>query len=104
GVADLGTAAGDTKSARPTELMHSGEAAHDGMISYLTMAAQRAVIRKDTAVAHGAIMTDMTVSEKVSAIADSRFAFARCAAMRRHEFTKRVFVADFQISRFAAIL
>ena len=74
------------------------------MISYLNVAAQRAVIRKDNAVAHGAIVTDMTVGEEVSAIADSRFALARCAAMRRYEFAKCIFVADFQISRFAAIL
>src|SRR5205823_10416658 len=78
--------------------------AHHRVISYLNVATQRAVIRKDDAVAHGAIVTDMAVGEEVSAITDSRFAFARCAAMRRHEFTKRIFVADFQISRFAAIL
>ena len=56
-----------------------------------------------TSIAHGAIVPDMTVSEKISAIADARFAFARRAAIDGDEFAKRVFVADFQISRFAAI-
>jgi hypothetical protein len=54
-------------------------------------------------VAHAAIVSDVTVREKISALADPRFAFARCAAIDGYEFTKCVFVADFQIRRFAAI-
>ena len=54
-------------------------------------------------VAHAAIVADMTVREKISIIADPRFAFARCAPIYRNEFAKCVFVADFQIRRFAAI-
>jgi hypothetical protein len=39
----------------------------------------------------------MAVSEKVAAITDVRFAFARRTAMDCHEFAKGIFVADFQI-------
>ena len=56
-----------------------------------------------TSIAHDAIVSDVTVGEKISATADARFAFARGAAICRHEFAKRVFVADFQIGRLAAI-
>jgi len=100
---NFGTAAGDRESADPTELMYGSEPAHHGMISDLNVPAQRAVIRKNDAVADGAIMTDMTVSEEVSAITNARFALARGAPMRCYEFAKCVFVADFQIGRFAAI-
>src|SRR6266403_2964493 len=87
---NFGTAAGDRESADPTELMYGSEPAHHGMISDLNVPAQRAVIRKNDAVADGAIMTDMTVSEEVSAITNARFALARGAAMRCYEFAKCV--------------
>ena len=45
----------------------------------------------------------MTVREKISGVTDPRFAFARRAAIHGDEFAKRVFVADLQIRRFAAI-
>ena len=45
----------------------------------------------------------MTVREKISGVADPRFAFASGAPIDRNEFAKRVLVADFQIRRFAAI-
>ena len=73
------------------------------MISDLHVPAQGAVVGENNVIADGAVVSDMTVSEKISAIADSCFAFARRAAMCGYEFTKRIFIADFQISRFAAI-
>ena len=54
-------------------------------------------------VADGAIVSDMTVGEKISGVADPRLAFARRAAIHGDEFAKRVFVADFQIRRLATI-
>ena len=83
--------------------MHGGESAHHRVIPHLNVAAQCAVVRENDAITHGAIVADMTVSEKVSAIADPRLAFARRAAMSRYEFAKCVFVADFQISRFTPV-
>ena len=83
--------------------MYGCEAAHYRVVSHLNVTGQCAVIGKNYVVAHAAIVPDMAISEKISAVADSRFAFARCAAVYGHEFAKRVFVADFQIRRFAAI-
>jgi hypothetical protein len=45
----------------------------------------------------------MAVSEKVPAITDVRFAFARRTAVDCHEFAKGVFVANFQVGGFVAI-
>ena len=67
------------------------------------MTAQRAVVGENDVIAHGAIVPNMAVSEKIPAITDECFAFARRTAMDCHEFTKRVFVANFQIGGFATI-
>jgi hypothetical protein len=67
------------------------------------VAAQCAVIGKDDVISNGAIMPNMTVSEKISAIADARFALAGRTAVYSYIFAKRVFVADFQIGRFTAV-
>src|SRR5215471_5882203 len=48
-------------------------------------------------------MSDVTVREKISGVADARLALPRCAPVYRNEFAKCVLVADFQIRRFAAI-
>ena len=45
----------------------------------------------------------MTVGEKRPAVSDLRLPLARCAAANCHELAKRVFIADFQISRLTAI-
>src|SRR5438046_10353414 len=45
----------------------------------------------------------MAVGKKGSSIADSGFSFAGGAPADCNEFAKRVFVADFQVSRFALI-
>src|SRR5207247_2465469 len=97
------TATGDREPPNSTKLMHRCEAAHHRMVSYLHVAAQCAVVGKNDVIAHGAIVSDVTVSEKVSWIADWRFAFGRGAAVCRYEFAERVFVADFKVGRFAAI-
>src|SRR2546423_1920442 len=53
--------------------------------------------------ANGAIVSNMTVREKISGVADPRSALASCASIYRNEFAKRVLVANFQIRRFTAI-
>jgi len=65
------------------------------MISDLHMTAQGAVVGENDVIAHGAIVSDMTVSEKISAITDPRFAFWRRTPVRCYEFAERIFVADF---------
>ena len=49
-------------------------------------------------------MPDVAVGQKISTAADARFSFARRAAIDRDEFAKCIFVADFEISRFAFVL
>src|SRR5215471_7228138 len=93
-------AAGDGEASDPAKLMHGGEAAHYGIVSHLNVAGQCAVIRENDTVANGAIVSDMTVREKISGVADPRFALARCAPIYSNEFAKRVLVADFQIRKF----
>jgi len=84
--------------------MHGGEPAHHRVISHLNMTSQSAVVGENDVIADRAIVPNMAVSEKIAAIADARFAFTCRAAVCRHEFTKSIFVADFQIGRLAAIL
>ena len=83
--------------------MHGCEPAYDGVIPHVDVATQCSVIGENDIVSDGAIVPDMAVREKISTVADSRFAFACRTAVCRYEFAERVFVADFQISRFAAI-
>src|SRR5947208_910978 len=45
----------------------------------------------------------MAIGEKRATVADARFAFARRATADCDEFAERVFIADFQVSRFALI-
>ena len=45
------------------------------------MTAQRAVVGENDVIAHGAIVPNMAVSEKIPAITDVRFAFARRTAV-----------------------
>src|SRR5882724_13629401 len=97
------TATCDRKPPNSTKLMHRCEPAHHRMGSNLDVAAQCAVVGKNDVIAHGAIVSDVTVGEKISVIADSRFAFAGGAAVCCYEFAERVFVADFKVSRLAAI-
>jgi hypothetical protein len=83
--------------------MYGCEAAHYRVVSDLNVAGQCAVVGENDMVANSAIVPNMTVSEKISGVADPRFALAGCAAVHGHEFAKRVFVSDFEIGRFAAI-
>src|SRR6266536_6398567 len=94
---------GNGEPSDATKLMYSCEAAHYRVVSDLNVAGQCAVIRENDVIANSAIVSDMTVREKISGVADLRFTFARCAPIDRNEFAKRVFVADLQIGRFAAI-
>jgi hypothetical protein len=83
--------------------MYGCEASHYRVVSNLNVAGQCAVVGENDVVANSAIVSNMTVSEKISGVADPRFTFAGCAPIYRNEFAKSVFVADFQMSRFAAI-
>src|SRR5262249_11327864 len=96
-------AAGDRESSDPTKLMYGRKAAHYRVVSHLNVTGQCAVIGENDMVAHAAIVADMAVGEKISAIADPGFAFARLSPINRNEFSTSVFVADFQVRRFAAI-
>jgi hypothetical protein len=77
--------------------MDRGQAAHDRVVANLDMSGECPVVRKNDCVPNHAIVSDMAVSEKVSAIADAGFARASRAAIYRDEFPKRILVADFQI-------
>ena len=95
--------AGDGEPADPAKLMHGGEPANDGVIAHLHVAGQRAVVGENDSISNRAIVADMTVGEKRATIADARFPLARRAPTDCDEFAKCVFIADFQISRFAVI-
>ena len=56
--------------------MHRRESADDGMIADLNMAGQRPVIGENDRIADVAIVRDVAVGEKVSAVAHSCFALA----------------------------
>ena len=67
------------------------------------MTGQSSVIREHNRIANRAIVTDVTVGEKISAVAHTRFAVAFCAAIDRAKLTKSISVANFEISRLARI-
>ena len=75
--------------------MYGREASHYRVVSNLNVSSQCAVVGENDVVADAAVVPDMTVCEKISAVADPRFAFARRAPIYRNEFSKRVFVANF---------
>ena len=60
--------------------MHRREPTHDGVITHLHMAGQRAVVGKNYVISDHAIMCNVAVSEEGSAVSDTRFPFARRAA------------------------
>src|SRR5207248_6181481 len=82
---------------------HGGEAADDGVIAHLHVPGQGAVIRKNNVVSNYAIVCNVAVGEEGAAVADPRFALAGCAAADCDKFAERIFIADFQVSRFALI-
>ena len=100
---DFGTTAGDGQSPDPAKLVDGGETAHYRIVANFDMAGQRSIVGKDDFVSNPAIVSNVAVSEKISAAADLRFSFSRGAAVDRDEFAERVFVADFQISRLALV-
>ena len=67
------------------------------------MAGERAVVGEDHCIAHRAIVADMAVGQKISAIADPRLSLGCRAAVDRDELAKGIFVADFEIGRLALI-
>src|SRR6266404_3729884 len=101
---NFGTTARNGESSDAAKLMHGGEAAHHRVVTNLDMAGERAVVRKNHFVSNLAIVPNVTVSEKASPAADPRLSFTRRAAADRDKFAKRIFIADFQISRLALIL
>src|SRR6266699_3221820 len=84
-------------------LEHGSESAHDRVIAHLNMPGESAIVREHHRIADCAIVADVTVSEKISAIANARFAIAFGAAIDRAKFAERIFVANFQIGRFAGV-
>jgi hypothetical protein len=83
--------------------MHGGQAAHHRVVAYLDMAGQRSIIRKDNLISDLAIMSDMTVGEKVSAMANGGFALICGATVNRHKFAKGVLIANEEIGWFSSI-
>ena len=84
--------------------MDCSESTHYGVVADLDVTRKRAIVGKDNFVANRAVVTNVTVGEKISAAADSRLAIAFCAAVNGHEFAKSVFVTDFQVGRLAAVI
>ena len=83
--------------------MNGGEPAHDRVIAHLDVARERTVVRKHHRVADVAIVPDMAVGQKISAMTDPRFAFGGGAAIDGNEFAKCILVADLEIGRFALV-
>src|SRR5207248_7642978 len=100
---DLRAAARDREPAEPAKLVNGGEPAHDRVIAHLNVAREGAVVRKHHLVPDVAIVANMAVGEKISAMPNPRLAIRRRAAGDGDEFPKRVLVADFEISRFALV-
>src|SRR3981081_4532149 len=100
---DFRATSGDGETSDTAELMHSGETAHDGVVAHFYVTSECPVIGKNNFVAHGAIVANMTVGQKISAITDARFAVARCAAIDRDKFAKGILIADLEISRLAFV-
>src|SRR5229473_1070982 len=73
------------------------------MIAHLHMTRQGRIVRKHDFVAHRAIVSNVTIGEKISAAADPRFSFTGRAAIDSDEFAKRVLVADIEVGWFALI-
>src|SRR5579864_3552224 len=83
--------------------MNGGQAAHDRVVANLHMAGERSVVGENNFISNGAIMTDVAVGQKIPAATDASFTIAFCAPIYGHEFTKGVFIADFQIRRLADV-
>ena len=74
---DFRATAGDREPPDPAELMDRGQSTHDRVVADLHMAGERSVVRKNDFIADGAIVPDVAVGEKISAVADACFSFAR---------------------------
>ena len=83
--------------------MDRRQAADDRVIAYLDMTSERPVVRENDRVADRAIVPDVGVGEKISAVTDARLSGLRGAAIHRDKLAKGIVVTDLKISRFAAI-
>ena len=83
--------------------MNCRQATHDRVIVDPDVAGECAVVRKDNSVPNNAIVSDMAVGEKISAVGNLRLPIAICAAIHGHKFAKSIFVTDFKISGFACV-
>ena len=100
---DFRTTARDRESANPAELMHRSESAHDRVVAHLHMAGERPVIRENHPIADGAIVTDVTVGEKIPPAAHPRLAFRRRAPVHGAKFAERILIPDLEIRRLARV-
>ena len=98
---NFGAAARDRISADPAKLMDGGETTNDRMIADLDVAGQGSVIGKHDRVANLAIVADVAVGKKISAVTDAGLARTGRAAINGYEFRERILVAGFKIGRVA---
>ena len=84
--------------------MNCGQATHDRVIVDPNVAGERAVVRKDNSVPNDAIVPDMAIGEKISAVGNLCFPIALGAAIHGHELAKDIFIANLQIGWLAGIL
>ena len=73
------------------------------MIVDPNVAGQRAVVGKDNRISHNAIVPDVAIGEKISAVGNLCLAIAVRAAIHGHKFAKSIFIADFKVSRLACV-
>ena len=100
---DFRAAAGNGETTNAAKLMDRGETAHHRIVADLNVTSECSVVGEDDFVSDSAIVTNVAISQKNSAIPHPRFSFARSAAIHRHEFTKRVLVSNFQICRLTLV-
>jgi hypothetical protein len=79
------------------------QSADHRMIAYLDMSGQRAIIRKNDRIAHGAVMSDVAVGQKIAAISHLCFTFCRGAPIDGGELAKAIVISDLKKSRLALI-
>lgn len=100
---DLGAASEDGMASDPAELVNPAEAPDHRVILDDDVAGQSAVVGKNDVMAHGAIMGDVGIGQKIPVIADDRFASRGGPAVYRAEFPKGIMAADFEVGRFSVV-
>ncbi len=84
--------------------MHCGESADDCVVSDLHMARDGSIVGKDHPVAHGAVVGDVTVCQKIPLVADFGGGTGRGSPVHRHKFPEGVAVANLQMGGFPRVL